>query len=79
MISAYVLVKTDPGTDEAVRKKILSFDGVVSAERSYGSFDIILKAELESGEELDDFVFEKLRKTPGVRDTVTVITTKSER
>jgi len=79
MVSAYVLVKTDPGTDEAIRKKIENVEGVVSAELAYGSYDVILKVDVKSAEELDSFIFEKLRKTPGVKDTLTVITASTKR
>ena len=76
MVVAYTLLKTDPGRDEELRKEITGLAGVLSAELIYGSYDVILKLEFKSTEELDEFIFESLRRMPGIRDTLTVITAK---
>ena len=76
MVVAYTLLKTDPGRDEELRNKIAGLAGVLSAELIYGSYDVILKLEFKSTEELDEFIFESLRRMPGIRDTLTVITAK---
>lgn len=74
---AYVLVKTDPGSDEAIRTKVGGIEGIVSTEHAYGAYDMVVKAELNSGQEVDNFIyafFDKVRATPGVKDTLTLIT-----
>lgn len=62
--------------------KVESIQGIVSAERAHGSYDMVLKAELKSGDKLDNFIyafFEKLRMTPGVKDTLTLIAANPRR
>lgn len=40
---------------------------------TYGEYDLILKVESNSLEELDAFIFHKLRATEGVNATTTLI------
>lgn len=69
----------DPGTDETALEKVERIEGVVSAELAYGPYDLVVKIDVKSAEDLDSFIFERLRKIPGVKDTLTVITAKDRR
>ena len=70
---AYVLVKVEPGKESGVAREIVKAKEVKEAAWTYGFCDILLKAEAESMNELDKIVFNRIRKTPGVTSTETII------
>jgi len=70
---AYVLVKVEPGKESGVAREIVKAREVKEAAWTYGFCDILLKAEAPSINELDKIVFNKIRRTPGVVSTETII------
>jgi len=76
MVQAYVLVKAESGRDHEVFAGIANIPGIRRANATYGMYDLIIEVELPAIEELDEFVFEKVRKVPGVRETTTVISSR---
>lgn len=77
MVSAYILAKVDAGKDEEVFSKIREIEDVREAHAAYGIYDLFLKVNFEKIEDLDDFVFNVMRKIPGIKETTTVITAKA--
>jgi len=73
LVSAYVLAKVEAGKDREVLKEIKKIGGVKKATATYGTYDLCIEVSFESIEELDEFVFDKLRKIPQVKETVTAI------
>ncbi len=56
-----------------ILNQIRALDEVSEAHLIFGAFDIILKAEFGSNEELSVFVVDKIKSIPGVGDTQTNI------
>jgi DNA-binding Lrp family transcriptional regulator len=73
MITSYTLVRILPAKDEEVYKAVDEYPEVKEVILTYGEYDLILKVELDSLEELDAFIFNKLRITDGVQSTTTLI------
>lgn len=73
MVNAYVLAKVETGADREVLSEIKNFPGVKKVCMTYGPFDVAIEATFETIEDLDGFIFDKLRKTPNVKETLTVI------
>jgi len=73
LISAYVLAKAEAGKDREVLEEIKIINGVKKVSATYGTYDLCVEVSFETIEELDAFVFDKLRKIPKIRETVTVI------
>jgi len=73
LVSAYVLAKVEAGKDGDALEEIKTIDGVEKATSTYGTYDLVVEVHFESIEELDEFVFDKLRKVSCVRETITVI------
>ena len=73
LVLAYVLARLEAGRDREVLGKIKVIDGVRRARPTYGTYDLIVEVSFESIKELDQFLFDKLRKLPHVKETVTVI------
>ena len=72
-LAAYILIKVDPGMEKNISKKISNFDMVKNAVITYGAYDLLVSVEVDSSKELDNFLFNSLRKIDGVKDTTTLI------
>jgi len=73
LVSAYVLAKVEAGKDREVLKEIKMINGVKKVSATYGTYDLCIEVDFQTIEELDAFVFDKLRVIPKIRETVTVI------
>ncbi len=73
MVNAYVLAKVETGADKKVLSEIKNIPEVKKVCMTYGPFDLAIEATFKTIEDLDDFIFDKLRKTPKIKDTLTVI------
>jgi len=77
LISAYILANVETGKDRDVLRDIKKLPGVDKVSMTFGTYDLCIEVSFETMEELDEFVFDKLRKTPKIRETVTVICSKT--
>ena len=73
MVNAYVLAKVETGADKKVLSEIKKFPGVKKVCMTYGPFDVAIEATFETIDDLDGFIFNKLRKIPNIKETLTVI------
>lgn len=76
MTIAYVLAKVEAGKDEDVLKEVRKIPGVRSAVPTYGVYDLHVEASYNTMDELDRFIFDKIRRIPGIKETVTLIAFK---
>jgi len=76
MITSYTLVRVLPTKDKEVYGKIKKLQEVKDVILTYGEYDLILRVESESLEDLDHFIFNKLRTTDGVAATTTLLEAK---
>ena len=72
MVTAYIMVEVDSGTENDVAAAIKKMDGVKDVGIVYGEYDIVLKVEVGSMEGLQNFVL-SLRKEKGIKRTTTMI------
>jgi len=72
MPSAYILISSDVGSEENIIKEIRGLDNV-KVEGTYGVYDMIVKVESNSMEELKNTITSKIRKIPQVRSTITLM------
>ena len=73
MPRAYVLFNVGSGAEEQVLKAAKLIEGVQEAYVSYGVYDLILKVNAASMEELKQLVTHRLRSIDNVRSTLTLI------
>ena len=73
MPSAYVLITCDLGSEENIIKEIRGIADVKEVKGIYGVYDIIVKVESNSMEELKNTITWKIRKIPQVRSAVTLM------
>ncbi len=70
MIASYTLARVHPTRDKKVYRAVKTFKEVII---TYGEYDLIVKVESNSLEDLDDFIFNKLRSINGVTTTTTLL------
>ena len=73
MITSYTLARVLPAKDKEVYRKVKVFDEVKEVILTYGEYDLILKIESNSLEDLDHFVINKLRTIDGIATTTTLL------
>jgi len=76
MITSYTLTRVLPAKDQKVYKTVRGYPEVKEIVLTYGEYDLIVKVESNSLEELDYFIFNKLRTTDGIEATTTLIEAK---
>jgi DNA-binding Lrp family transcriptional regulator len=73
MPRAYVLLSVSSGSEEQVRKNVQKIEGVEEVYVSYGVYDLVVKINSASMEQLKDLVTHHLRRVDNVRSTLTLI------
>ena len=77
MISVYVFGKIELGTENEVLNSLKNISQVRKVSLTYGDYDLCIEALFKSLEELDDVIFNVIRKVPGIKETVTLVTSRS--
>jgi len=73
MNTAYVLIVCEVGTEKSILAELKSLESVKEISGLFGSYDIIVKLEATSEEEIKDIVVSKIRNLRKIRTTVTLI------
>ena len=73
MVQAYILLNVEPGAEGKVLEKLKSVTLVKEAYVSYGVYDLIIRLNADTMDQLKDAVSHKIRTTDQVRSTVTLI------
>ncbi len=74
MVSAYVLINCDIGSEEDVISHLKTVDGVKEVHSTFGAYDIVAEIESDDKETLRDTITWKIRKLDRVRSTLTLMT-----
>lgn len=73
MITAFVLVNVNLGKGNKVLKKLGEIEEIKEAHLLEGVYDIITRVQSDTKESLRKILYEKVRRTPDVRSTLTLI------
>ncbi len=73
MASAYLLLNVETGTGEEVLDSLKPLQEVKEARMVYGVYDIVVRVEAETMEELKNVVSWTIRRLNRVRSTMTMI------
>jgi|Deesub1362B_J571_1020462.scaffolds.fasta_scaffold54109_1 DNA-binding Lrp family transcriptional regulator len=76
MGSAYILAKIEAGKEEEIFEEIRKSTEIEEANATYGVYDLVVRVNFKTVDELDEFIFGVLRRIPGVKETVTMIIAK---
>ena len=71
MVQAYILIQTEVGKAAAVASAIALLDGVSNAEDVTGPYDVIVRAEAQSVDDLGKLVVARIQGVEGITRTLT--------
>ncbi|MCD0484920.1 Lrp/AsnC ligand binding domain-containing protein [Streptacidiphilus sp. ASG 303] len=71
MVQAYILIQTEVGKASAVAGTISDITGVIQAEDVTGPYDVIVRAEAETVDELGRLVVASIQQVEGITRTLT--------
>ncbi len=77
MVSAFILAKMESGKEQEVFSRIGEMSDIKQATVTYGLYDLLIGVDFDKIEDLDGFVFNVLRRIPGIKETVTMIAVRS--
>ena len=72
MAKAYVLVNCDLGTEEEIISGLKQIEQVKEVHGTFGAYDIIVKVQAESADQLREAITWKIRKMDKIRSTLTL-------
>ena len=70
-VQAYILIQTEVGMASSVAKAVSAIAGVTIAEGVTGPYDVIMRAESASMEDLGRTVLAKVQTVAGITRTLT--------
>jgi DNA-binding Lrp family transcriptional regulator len=71
VVQAFILIQTEVGQAASVAAAISEISGVTSAEDVTGPYDVIVRAEANSVDELGKLVVAKVQGVKGITRTLT--------
>ena len=67
---AFVLIKTAVGKNKEAINELRQLEGVKTVDKVTGPYDIILVAEVETLDDIDELVTSKIQPIPGIDRTL---------
>ncbi len=71
MVSAYILILTEVGKAAQVAEEVSQLEGVEAAEDVTGPYDVIVRAQAETVDDLGKMVVAKIQSIDGIDRTLT--------
>ncbi|MFD7748421.1 Lrp/AsnC family transcriptional regulator [Streptomyces sp. NPDC059698] len=71
MVQAYILIQTEVGKASIVAQTISKIPGVIQAEDVTGPYDVIVRAQADTVDELGRMVVAKVQQVDGITRTLT--------
>ncbi len=71
VVQAYVLIQTEVGMAPTVVRAIREIGGVTTAEDVTGPYDVIVRAEASTMDELGRLIIAAIQAVPGITRTLT--------
>ena len=73
--TAYVMITCETGCETSVLESIIGLEGIKEIKGTIGNYDIILKIESKSTEQLRDLICARIRCIPQILATTTLLCT----
>lgn len=71
MVNAYILIQTEVGKAASVATEVRGIPGVAEAEDVTGPYDVIVRAEAQTVDELGKLVVARIQAVDGITRTLT--------
>jgi len=62
--------------DDQVFAEIKKLEQIQEASATYGAYDLVIKVNFKTMEDLDRFLFEQIRRIKGITETSSIIVAK---
>lgn len=72
MEKAYILLSCDIGKEHELASQLRLFDEINSVMITYGDYDIVVEAQTNDSDIMDDLITSKIRKLEKIRSTITL-------
>ena len=72
MEKAYILLSCDIGKEHELASQLRPFDEIKHVMITYGDYDIVVEAETEDSDQMDNLITSKIRKLEKIRSTITL-------
>ena len=70
---AYVLIKSDLGSEQKVIEELEKIEQVSRVDRTFGDYDMVVKLESEHIEKIRETISWNIKKLDKIRSTLTLI------
>ena len=71
-VSAYILIQTEVGKAASVAEEVRSIPGVVAADDVTGPYDVVVRVEADTMDELGRLVVSRVQMLDGITKTTTM-------
>ena len=71
MVQAYILIQTEVGKASSVAEVVSTIPGVLQAEDVTGPYDVIVRAQADTVDELGRMVVARVQQVQGITRTLT--------
>jgi DNA-binding Lrp family transcriptional regulator len=70
------MMRMQVGLDDEVLAEIKTLKQIEEANATYGAYDLVIRVNFKTIEDLDRFIFEKIRRIKGITETSSMIVAK---
>jgi DNA-binding Lrp family transcriptional regulator len=70
------MMRMQVGLDDEVLAEIKTLKQIEEANATYGAYDLVIRVNFKTIEDLDRFIFEKIRRIKGISETSSMIVAK---
>tara|TARA_B100001142_G_scaffold30391_2_gene27007 strand:+ start:25951 stop:26214 length:264 start_codon:yes stop_codon:yes gene_type:complete len=78
MSTAFVLIRTTPGSEHLVYQKLLEIEEISETHVSYGEYDLVARIDFEDERKMAKTLIGVMRAIPGVQHTETLIAVEAQ-
>ena len=78
MVTAYVLINCDMGSEEQIIEELKHLSDVKEVHGTFGAYDILAKVESDQANTLKETITWKIRKLDRVLSTLTLMATEGQ-
>jgi DNA-binding Lrp family transcriptional regulator len=72
METAYILFSCEIGNEEDLASLLNQLEEIKEVMITFGEYDIVVKAETQNSNQMDDLIASKIRKFEKIRSTITL-------
>ncbi len=72
MEKAYILLSCEIGKEDELASQLRTTNEIKNVMITYGDYDIVVEAETENSEKMDNLIISKIRKLEKIRSTITL-------